>query len=128
LIFLLLIFLEFVTLTFGVSLLFSRVNAFQIVLHFVGCAGTVWQILNLNQFKTMWTLCCFFGLLPFLLELSVLLLAATRYRVIDQVEAIQRNMEAKARERYQERLRIESEKLAKMVEAKKNAPPTHKTK
>jgi len=88
LIFLVLIFLEFVTLTFGISLLFNKINAFQIVLHFIGCLGTIWQILNLNQFTMMWSLMAFFGIIPFVLEVSVILLAFTRYHVIDQVEQI----------------------------------------
>ena len=59
----------------------------------------------------MWTLMAFFGALPFILEVSVFMLASTRYKVIDQVEQIQRNMEAKARERYQEKLRLEQERF-----------------
>ena len=100
LLFLGLIFLEFVTLTFGISFLFNKINVFQIVLHFIGCLGTVWQILNMNQFTMMWSLMAFFGVLPFLLEVSVILLAFTRYHVIDQVESIQKNIESEARARY----------------------------
>ena len=98
------IFLEFLTLIFGVSLLFNRVNVFQIVLHFIGCLSTIWQILNHDQYKNMWSLMAFFGVIPFVMEMSVLVLAFTRYHVIDQVEQIQRNMEADARTRYQDRL------------------------
>jgi hypothetical protein len=76
------------------------VNVFQIVLHFIGCCGTIWQILNLNQYRTMWSLMAFFGALPLALEAGVFVLAFTRYNVIDQVEALQRAMEAKARQRY----------------------------
>lgn len=85
-IFLFLIFLEFITLIFGVSLLFNKVNVFQIVLHFIGCLATIWQILNHNNYKMMWSLMAFFGVIPFLLEMSVLALAFTRYHVVDQVE------------------------------------------
>ena len=46
LIFIILLFLEFFTLIFGVSLMFNKVNAFQIVFHFVGCLATIWMILN----------------------------------------------------------------------------------
>ena len=106
-----LLFLEFATLIFGVSLLFNKVNAFQIVLHFIGCLATIWQILNLNQYKTMWTLMGFFGALPFSMEVFVIILAFTRYHVIDQVEQIQRNMEADARTRYQERLKMEQDRF-----------------
>jgi phage-related holin len=100
LIFLALIFLEFVTLTFGISFLFNKINVFQIVLHFIGCLGTIWQILNLNQHTMMWSLMAFFGVIPFVLEISVVLLAFTRYHVIDQVESIQKNIESEARARY----------------------------
>ena len=110
LIFLVLIFLEFVTLTFGISLLFNKINAFQVVLHFIGCLGTIWQLLNLNQHTMMWSLMCFFGILPFILEVSVILLAFTRYHVIDQVEQISKNIEAEARARYQAAVEAQNKK------------------
>ena len=87
--------------------MFNRVNAFQIVLHMIGCLATIWQILNLNQFRMMWSIMAFFGAIPFALEVGVLFMALTRYRVIDQVEYIQRNLEAKARAKYEERVKIE---------------------
>ncbi len=82
------IFLEFLTLIFGVSIMFNKVNVFQCVLHFIGVLATIWQILNHNNYKMMWSLMAFFGLIPFALELTVLGLASTRYHVIDQVEQI----------------------------------------
>ena len=100
LIFLFLVFLEFITLTFGVSIMFNKVNVFQCVLHFIGCLATIWQILNHNNFKMMWSLMAFFGAIPFFLEISVVMLAFTRYHVIDQVEQIQKNIEAEAHARY----------------------------
>ena len=42
LIFLMMIFLEFLTLIFGVSIMFNKVNVFQCVLHFIGCLATIW--------------------------------------------------------------------------------------
>jgi hypothetical protein len=48
----------------------------------------------------MWSLMAFFGVIPFVLEISVVLLAFTRYHVIDQVESIQKNIESEARARY----------------------------
>ena len=83
LIFLGLIFIEFFTLIFGVSLLFSKVNAVQIVLHFIGVLATIWQILNLNSYRTLWSLMAYFGALPLALEIGVIMLAFTRYHVID---------------------------------------------
>ena len=82
-IFLGLIFIEFFTLIFGISLPFSKVNVFQIVLHFIGVLATIWQILNLNQYRTMWSLMAFFGIIPLVLEVGVIVLAFTRYHVID---------------------------------------------
>lgn len=103
LIFLVLIFLEFLTLIFGVSIMFNKVNVFQCVLHFIGVLATIWQILNHNNYKMMWSLMAFFGVIPFALELTVLFLAFTRYHVIDQVEQIQKNIEIEAKARYQEK-------------------------
>ena len=100
LIFLGLIFIEFFTLIFGVSLLFSKVNVVQIVLHFIGVLATIWQILNLNSYRTLWSLMAYFGALPLALEVGVIMLAFTRYHVIDQVEALQREVETQAREKY----------------------------
>ena len=103
LIFLLLIFLEFLTLIFGVSIMFNKVNVLQCVLHFIGVLATIWQVLNHNNYKMMWSLMAFFGVLPFALEVTVLILAFTRYHVIDQVEQIQKNIEMEAKARYQEK-------------------------
>lgn len=85
-IFLLLLFLEFFTLIFGVSLLFNKVNVVQIVLHLIGCVALIWQILDGNQYRTMWSLMMFFGFLPFALEVGVLFAALTKYSVISSVE------------------------------------------
>ena len=83
--------------------MFNKVNVFQCVLHFIGCLASIWQILNHNNYKMMWSLMAFFGVLPFALEVAVLVLAFTRYHVIDQVEQIQKNIEAEAKARYQEK-------------------------
>lgn len=55
------------------------------------------------------------------MEMSVLVLAFTRYHVIDQVEQIQRNMEADARTRYQDRLQKEQDRF-KPAPAKEARP------
>ena len=86
LIFLVLIFLEFLTLIYGVSIMFNKVNVFQCVLHLIGCLATIWQILNHNNYKMMWSLMAFFGALPFVMEASVVGLALTRYKVVGKVE------------------------------------------
>ena len=52
----------------------------------------------------------FFGAIPFVLEVSVLAMAFTRYHVVDQVEEIQRTMEEQARERYQAKIKAEQER------------------
>ena len=88
LIFIGLLFCEFVTVLFGVSLLFDRINVFQIVFHFLGCITCIWQILDTFQYKTMWSIMCFFGLIPFLLEISVVFAACNKYKVINKVETI----------------------------------------
>ena len=116
LIFLMMIFLEFLTLIFGVSIMFNKVNVFQCVLHFIGCLATIWQILNHNNYKMMWSLMAFFGVIPFAMEVSVIVLAFTRYHVIDQVEQIQKNIETEAKARYQE-------KADKLPGLKLNLPP-----
>jgi hypothetical protein len=85
-IFIILLFSEFFTLIFGVSVLFNKVNVVQIIFHFIGCLALIWQILDRNQYRTMWSLMAFFGFIPFALEIGVLFAACTKYRVIYNVE------------------------------------------
>lgn len=77
------LFVEFLTLLSGISLMFDRINTFQIVFHFLGCIVSVWQILDRFQYKTVWSIMGFFGIAPFLLEISVVFAACTRYKIIN---------------------------------------------
>eukprot|EP00347_Sterkiella_histriomuscorum_P010739 403375105 len=120
LIFIILLFLEFFTLIFGVSLLFNKVNVVQIVFHFIGCLSLIWQILDGSQYRTMWSLMVFFGFIPFALEVGVLFAACTKYRVIHNVEQLQRKKEQEAALRRQEYIKREQDMLNKVTGATGN--------
>ena len=49
----------------------------------------------------------FFGFMPFILEIGVLFAACTKFKVIDNVENIQRRKEEEAKARRQEYMRVE---------------------
>lgn len=59
----------------------------------MGSVALIWQILDGNQYRTMWSLMMFFGFLPFALEVGVLFAAMTKYKVISSVEEMQRRRE-----------------------------------
>jgi len=82
------LFFELLMLLSGISLLFDKINAFQIIFHGLGCIVSIWQILDRFQYKTVWSILGFFGVPPVLLEIVVLFAACSKYKVINEVEQI----------------------------------------
>ena len=69
---------EFVLMVTGLSLLMDKFNVIQIFIHFLGCIFTIWFILDTWRYSYMWYLWGFFGALPFVIELMILM-AAVRF-------------------------------------------------
>ncbi len=64
---------EFLLMVLGISLLYNKTNIVQIFLHFLGCLFTTWFVLDNWRFGYMWGLWLPFGLLPFCLEVLVII-------------------------------------------------------
>jgi hypothetical protein len=61
----------------GISLTFDKLNLFQIFLHFLGCLFTIWFVLDTWRYTYMWFIWGFFGLIPFILEVLIIVGAAS---------------------------------------------------
>ena len=83
---LLLLFLEFFTLSFGISILFEKVNVFQVLLHFAGCVHIGMMILQRYNYTQLWPIVVFYVLIPFVLEIAIIFQACLKYRVVWQIE------------------------------------------
>ena len=66
---------EFLTMILGISLLFHKLNLAQIVLHSLGCVLCTWFILDSWRYTYMWVLWGFFGIIPFVLEVFIIVSA-----------------------------------------------------
>ena len=78
-----LLFLEFLTLTFGISVMFPKINSFQILIHFVGVVHMTIMILVRFSYTQMRSILFFYVILPFILEVSVIFLAYGRFKIMD---------------------------------------------
>lgn len=66
---------EFLLMVLGMSLIFDKCNILQIFMHFLGCLFTAWFLLDTWRYNYMWYLWAFFGVLPFLIEILILVSA-----------------------------------------------------
>jgi hypothetical protein len=64
--------LEFVALFTGLSLLYVKINLTQTLFHISGCVLTIAFILGSWHYKAFWTLWGIFGIIPFLLDILVI--------------------------------------------------------
>ena len=81
-----LLILELFTLSFGLSVLFKKINAIQVLLHGLGVLGGGWMILETWHWAQLFTLAFFFGFLPFLLEFSVIFAARNWMRTFGLIQ------------------------------------------
>ena len=65
------LFLELLFLLLGFSVLYVRLNTFQIMIHGVGVLCSLWMIFDSWRFQFMWVMFAFFGLIPSLMEMAV---------------------------------------------------------
>ena len=78
------------TLIFGVSILFPKINMVQIILHFIGCLTATWTILDTYPYTFLWLQLILFSAVPLFLELYVLIIAQQTYKVINIMKDIQK--------------------------------------
>lgn len=67
----------------------------------------------------------FFGFVPFLMEFSVIFAACAKFKVVNKVEAIQRQLEKEALMKFQEKVKMQTGSLNK-EEAEKAKPKKKK--
>ena len=106
---LVLLFLEFFTLSFGISILFEKLNVFQIILHFLGVLHIGMLILLRYSYTQLYPILTFYVILPFLLEFGVVIHACIQYRIVWNIED-RRSRRSKALETEYHRRRDEAEK------------------
>ena len=93
-------FLEFVFLGLGWTVMYPRINFFQILLHFCGLLQMVTIVLVGLSYTYLRPVLCFFAGVPVLLEIFVGLGSCYKISVVDYI---------------QERRRIRSERLQKEI-------------
>ena len=81
-----LLFSEFFALTFGISVLFVKVNIFQILFHFVGIIHITLMVLVRFSYTQMRAILTFYVIIPFLLEISVLFMACGKFNVMSYLQ------------------------------------------
>ena len=81
-----LLFIEFFTLTFGISTVFQKVNVFQILFHFIGCIHLSLMVLIRYNYKHMRPIIFFYVIIPVFLELSVLCMAYGKFKVMGYIQ------------------------------------------
>ena len=55
----------------GLSVLYARTNAYQILLHGMGVLCCLWMILDSWRYQLLWVVLVFFGILPSVMEMFV---------------------------------------------------------
>ena len=83
-----LLFSEFFALTFGISVLFIKINIFQILFHFVGIVHLTLMVLVRFSYTQMRAILTFYVIIPFLLEISVLFMACGKFKVMSFLQNI----------------------------------------
>ena len=83
--------LELFTLAFGLSIMFLKINAVQVLLHGLGVLGNIWMILDGWHWIQLYVLATLFALIPFLLELSVIFAARSQMKQMTLMKAKQEN-------------------------------------
>lgn len=81
--------LEMITLSIGLSVMFKKINSAQVLLHGLGVLGAVWMLLNRWHWIQLYVMAFAFGLIPFLLEVSVIFAAKKWYVTISHIASLQ---------------------------------------
>ena len=70
-----LLLLELFTLSFGLSIMYPKNNALQMLLHGLGTLGNSWMILDRWHWFWLYILAFLFALIPFIIEVTVIIAA-----------------------------------------------------
>lgn len=79
------LFAEFFCLIFGVSVMFNQINVVQVILHGLGVLGLIWTVLARWSYLSFDVLGCLTAVLPFLLEVSAMFAAHSKFKVITMI-------------------------------------------
>mmetsp|Transcript_18965 Transcript_18965/g.26253 ORF Transcript_18965/g.26253 Transcript_18965/m.26253 type:complete len:111 (+) Transcript_18965:167-499(+) len=96
--------LEFFTMMLGMSVMFMKINVVQILMHFLGVIACIFMILDRRNYFRMWIILIFFGIVPFVLEISTLFAARNKFRIINMIESEMRDA---AKEQRQNKANLE---------------------
>ena len=77
-----LILVEFIILLFGVSVMYKKINTIQLLAHGFGAFYGIWMILDGWHWASLFIMSIPFGLVPFILEFSVVF-SVIRFRQIN---------------------------------------------
>jgi len=102
-VFVCLLLLEFFALMSGISVMFKKANAIQVLLHGLGVLSCVWMILDRFSYVTLYVIAFLFGFLPFLIEIFVFLSAVDKFRRIGLVEQELKSISARHQKLLKER-------------------------
>ena len=113
-IYFILLVMEFLTLLFGVSVMYKKVNSVQLLLHGLGVFFGIWMLLDGWHWYSCGLMAFLFGLIPVILELSVLF-SFKRFSDINthiknqQLNEIERIKVLKEQRQKEEKERVEAE-------------------
>ena len=71
---------EILLLMIGYSLFFDRLNIIQILLHLLGALFLTWFVMDLWGYNLIWGIWFAFGLIPFTIEVFIVLAAKKLYK------------------------------------------------
>ena len=75
---------QLVTLSLGISVMFEKINVFQVLLHFVGVNHLILMILDRYSYTQMRSILFFYAFIPFMLEVIVSLFACKKINIINK--------------------------------------------
>ena len=103
---------QLVTLSLGISVMFEKINVFQVLLHFVGVNHLILMILDRYSYTQMRSILFFYAFIPFMLEVIVSLFACKKINIINKRLQLLREQRDAARQRA---IQKEEEKVKKTI-------------
>ena len=106
-----LLLLELLTLSVGLSVMYKKINAIQMLLHGLGVLGGVWMILDHWHWFDLFIMAIVFGALPFILEVGVILAARKWFMTINHIENLQKIEIERQKRLDRERVQRKAERM-----------------